>query len=218
MTQPYRIAIASTLVIGLTGGIAAGKTAVATRFREYGVHLYDADMAAREVIAPGTAGLTAVVEAFGAGVLDHAGTLDRRAMRKRVFADPAVRSTLEAIIHPLVHDWLRERVAAETSPYCLLAIPLLAENISHYRWIKHVLLVDAPESLQLSRLVQRDGIDETLARSMLAQQATRAERLALADYVIDNSGDEASLDAAVAELHEKFMALAKRDRNISGGS
>jgi dephospho-CoA kinase len=208
----------NTLVIALTGGIAAGKSAVSHRFEALGVHVYDADMAARAVIAPGTAGLAAVVEAFGEGVLDPAGALDRRAMRQRVFADPVVRSTLEAIIHPLVRDWLRDRVAAETGPYCLLAIPLLAENISHYRWIKHVLLVDAPESLQLSRLVQRDGIDETLARNMLAQQATRAERLALADYVIDNSGDEASLDAAVAELHEKFMALAKRERNISGGS
>ncbi|MBB5360698.1 dephospho-CoA kinase [Rhodanobacter sp. ANJX3] len=202
----------NTLVIALTGGIAAGKSAVARRFEVLGVHVHDADLAAREVVDPGTPGLTAVAEAFGEGVLDETGTLDRRAMRERVFTDPAARRRLEAIIHPLVRDWLRDRVAAETGPYCLLAIPLLAENIGHYRWIKHVLLVDAPESLQFSRLMLRDGIDETLARNMLAQQASRAERLALADYVIDNSGDEAALDAAVAELHRKFLALAERHR------
>ena len=202
----------NTLVIALTGGIAAGKSAVARRFEVLGVHVHDADLAAREVVAPGTPGLAAVAEAFGEGVLDETGTLDRRAMRERVFTDPAARRRLEAIIHPLVRDWLKDRVAAETGPYCLLAIPLLAENIGHYRWIKHVLLVDAPESLQLSRLMLRDGLDETLARNMLAQQASRAERLALADDVIDNSGDEAALDAAVAELHRKFLALAERHR------
>ena len=205
-----------TLVIALTGGVAAGKSAVARRFEALGVHVHDADLAAREVVAPGTPGLAAIAEAFGASVLDETGKLDRRAMRERVFAEPAARRVLEAIVHPLVRNWLRERVAAEAGPYCLLAIPLLAENISHYRWIRHVLLVDAPEPLQLSRLIKRDGIDESLARSMLAQQASRAERLALADYVIDNSGDEAYLDADVAELHRKFLALAERDRRNPG--
>ena len=202
----------NTLIIALTGGIAAGKTAVARRFEALGVHVHDADIAAREVIAPDTPGLTALVEAFGADVLDGTGKLDRRAMRERVFTDPMARRKLEAIIHPLVRDWLRDRVAAETGPYCLLAIPLLAENIAHYRWIKHVLLVDAPESIQLDRLMLRDGIDETLARRMLAQQASRAERLALADYVIDNSGDEVALDVAVAQLHQRFLALSQRDQ------
>jgi len=202
----------NTLIIALTGGIAAGKTAVTRRFEALGVHVHDADIAAREVIAPGTPGLTAVVEAFGADVLDGTGKLDRRAMRERVFTDPMARRKLEAIIHPLVRDWLRDRVAAETGPYCLLAIPLLAENLAHYRWIKHVLLVDAPESIQLGRLMLRDGIDETLAYHMLAQQASRAERLALADYVIDNSGDEVALDVAVAQLHQRFLALSQRDQ------
>jgi dephospho-CoA kinase len=197
-------------VIAMTGGIAAGKTAVTRRFEALGIHVHDADIAAREVIAPGTSGLTAVVEAFGTDVLDGTGKLDRRAMRERIFIDPLARRKLEAIIHPLVRDWLRDRVAAETGPYCLLAIPLLTENIAHYRWIKHVLLVDAPESIQLDRLMLRDGIDETLARRMLARQASRAERLALADYVIDNSGDEVALDMAVAQLHQKFLVLSQR--------
>jgi dephospho-CoA kinase len=198
------------LVIALTGGIAAGKTAVARRFEALGVHVHDADTAAREVIEPGTDGLVAVVEAFGSGVLDSLGRLDRPAMRQRVFADPSARRTLEAIIHPRVRQWLHDRVLADTGPYCLLAIPLLAENIEHYRWVDRVLLVDAPESAQIARLMIRDGIDETLAHRMLAHQASRAGRLALADDVIENSGDEAALDEAVANLHQRYLALASK--------
>ena len=196
------------LVIALTGGVAAGKTAVTRRFEALGVHVHDADVAAREVIEPGTPGLAEVVAAFGAGVLDDSGRLDRAAMRQRVFADPAARRTLEAIIHPRVRQWLHDRALAERGPYCLLAIPLLAENIEHYRWVDRVLLVDAPESVQIARLVVRDGIGETLARRMLDHQASRTERLALADDVIENSGDEAALDIAVAELHQRYLALA----------
>ena len=196
------------LVIALTGGVAAGKSAVARRFEALGVPVHDADVAARVVIEPGSSGLAAVVDAFGAQVLDASGRLDRPAMRERVFADPAARRRLEAIIHPRVRQWLHERALAERGPYCLLAIPLLAENIAHYRWVDRVLLVDAPESLQIARLMTRDGIDETLARRMLAQQATRAERRALADDVIENDGDEAALDAAVADLHRRYLVLA----------
>jgi len=195
-------------VIALTGGVAAGKTAVTRRFEALGVHVHDADVAAREVIEPGTPGLAEVVDAFGSEVLDDLGRLDRAAMRRRVFADPTARKTLEAIIHPRVRQWLHQRARAERGPYCLLAIPLLAENIEHYRWVDRVLLVDAPESVQVERLVARDDIDETLARRMLAHQANRAERLALADDVIENSGDEAALDTAVAELHRRYLALA----------
>ena len=197
------------LTIALTGGVAAGKTAVARRFEALGVSVHDADVAAREVIEPGTSGLAAVVDAFGIGVLDDAGRLDRPVMRERVFADPSARKTLEAIIHPRVRQWLREHALAERGPYCLLAIPLLAEIIAHYRWVDRVLLVDVPESVQLTRLTARDGIDETLARRMLAQQASRVERLALADDVIENSGDESGLDDAVAHLHRRYLELAR---------
>jgi dephospho-CoA kinase len=195
-------------VVALTGGVAAGKSAVAARFAALGVPVHDADMAARAVVAPGSDGLAAIVAAFGSEALDAQGALDRATMRRRVFADPAARLTLEAIIHPRVRQWLHDRVLAERGPYCLLAIPLLAENIAHYRWVDRVLLVDAPEAVQLARLIARDGIDAALARRMLEQQASRAERLAIADDVIDNSGDEAALDAAVAELHHKYLALA----------
>jgi len=198
----------NSYVVALTGGIAAGKSAVTRRFAALGVPVHDADVAAREVVAPGSEGLAAVVAAFGDEVLDAEGRLDRPAMRRRVFADPAARRTLEGIIHPRVRHWLHERALADTTPYCLLAIPLLAENIAHYRWVDRVLLVDAPVEQQLERLVARDGIDEALARRMLAQQARREERLTLAHDVIDNSGDEAALDAAVAKLHQRYLALA----------
>ncbi len=200
----------SARVIALTGGIAAGKSAVTRRFEALGVPVHDADLAARAVVEPGTSGLAAIVEAFGEEVLDAQGWLDRHAMRQRVFADPAARKTLEAIIHPRVRAWLRERAATDTAPYCVLAIPLLAENIAHYRWVDRVLLVDAPESTRLNRLMARDGIDESLARRMLAQQATSAQRLTLADDIIDNSGDEAGLDEAVARLHQRYLALPPR--------
>jgi len=198
------------LTIALTGGIAAGKTAVTRRFEALGVRVYDADVAAREVIEPGTPGLAAVVDMFGPEVLDASGRLDRPAMRQRVFADPAARKKLEAILHPRVRQWLRERAAAEQGPYCLLAIPLLAENIEHYRWVDRVLLVDVPESVQISRLIARDGIDQILAQRMLAHQATRLERLALADDVIDNDGSESALDDVVAILHQRYLALASQ--------
>lgn len=201
---------AHALAIALTGGIAAGKTAVARRFEALGVLVYDADVAAREVIEPGTPGLQELVAAFGGDVLDASGQLDRAAMRQRIFADPAARRTLEAIIHPRVRLWLRERALAERAPYCLLAIPLLAENIEHYRWLDRVLLVDVPESVQLNRLTARDGIDDALAHRMIAHQASRAERLALADDVIENSGDESALDGTVADLHQRYLALANR--------
>lgn len=200
----------SSYVIALTGGIAAGKSVVTRRFAALGVPVHDADVAAREVVAPGSEGLAAVVAAFGDEVLDAHGYLDRAAMRRRVFADPLARKTLEAIVHPRVRQWLHERALADTAPYCLLAIPLLVENLDHYRWIDRVLVVDAPADLQLARLMARDGIDEALAQRMLAQQAERAQRLALAHDVIDNSGDEAALDAAVAALHQRYLALAAK--------
>ncbi|OOG36094.1 dephospho-CoA kinase [Rhodanobacter sp. C06] len=198
----------NSYVVALTGGIAAGKSAVTRRFAALGVPVHDADVAAREVVVPGSEGLAAVVSAFGDEVLDAEGRLDRPAMRHRVFADPAARRTLEGIIHPRVRQWLHECALAGTTPYCLLAIPLLAENIGHYRWVDRVLLVDAPVELQLARLIARDGIDEALARRMLAQQARREQRLTLAHDVIDNSGDEAALDAAVAKLHQRYLVLA----------
>jgi dephospho-CoA kinase len=196
-------------VIALTGGIASGKSAVTRCFESLGIAVYDADIAAREVVAPGSEGLQAIVAAFGLNALDGEGRLDRAAMRRRVFADDQARLTLESITHPRVRQWLRERALADRGPYCLLAIPLLAENIEHYRWVDRVLVVDAPDDVRLGRLMQRDHIDAELAQRMLDRQASREQRLAIADDVIDNGGDEAALRPAVERLHEKYLGLAR---------
>ncbi len=205
----------ASYVVALTGGVAAGKSAAERCFATHGIRVYDADRAAREVVEPGTPGLAAIVEAFGAEALGADGRMDRAAMRRRVFGEPAARLQLEAIVHPLVRAWLQASAAADTGPYCLLAIPLLAENIAHYRWVDRILLVDAPESVQLERLVQRDGIDLALAQRMLAQQASRAQRLALADDVLDNGGDQAALAGAVEILHRRYLALAAERRQAA---
>lgn len=204
--------VSRSYVVALTGGIAAGKSAVSRRFEALGIHVYDADIASREVVASGTEGLRAIAEHFGTGVLDTTGQLDRAAMRQRVFGNDTERRALEAIIHPRVRAWMHDHALADRGPYCLLAIPLLAENLEHYRWVDRVLVVDAPETVQLDRLVQRDGIDEALARRMIERQATRMERLTLAHDVIENSGDEAALDHAVSKLHERYLGLAQDAR------
>jgi dephospho-CoA kinase len=200
---------APAFVVAVTGGIASGKSAVTRRFQALGVPVHDADMAAREVIEPGTPGLQAVVQAFGPDVLDRDGRLDRPAMRRHVFADDGARRKLEEIIHPRVREWLHDRAMAQHDPYCLLAIPLLVENMDAYRWVNRVLVVDAPPATQIARLVERDGIEAALAQRMLDRQASRAERLAMADDVIDNSGDEAALYDAVVALHQRYLAQAR---------
>ena len=196
-------------VVALTGGVAAGKGAVARRFEALGIHVYDADVAARAVVAPGSAALTEIEFVFGSGVLNPDGSLDRRAMRERVFADPDARLKLERIIHPRVRAWLQRRVGMDRGPYCMLAIPLLAENRGEYAWVDRVLLVDAPKALQVERLMRRDAITRDAAQRMLDAQSTRAQRLAIADDVIVNDGEEAALDAQVAVLHARYLELAR---------
>jgi dephospho-CoA kinase len=195
-------------VVALTGGVASGKSAVANRFKALGIGVYDADVAAREVVAPRQAALAEIEFVFGADVLNADGSLDRRAMRERVFADPAARKRLEGIIHPRVRAWLRRRVGMDRGPYCILAIPLLAENFRQYEWVDRVLLVDAPRALQIERLMQRDGISREAAERMLDAQATRAQRLAIADDVIVNDGGESALETRVAALHARYVELA----------
>lgn len=195
-------------VVALTGGVASGKSAVSKRFEALGVHVYDADVAAREVVAPREPALAEIEFVFGAGMLQADGSLDRRAMRERVFADPEARRRLEAIIHPRVRAWLRRRVGMDRGPYCMLAIPLLVENRAEYEWVDRVLLVDAPEALQIERLMRRDGVTQEAARSVLAAQSARAQRLAIADDVIVNDGAESALDAQVAALHARYLELA----------
>ncbi|HKZ11194.1 MAG TPA: dephospho-CoA kinase [Rhodanobacteraceae bacterium] len=196
-------------VVALTGGVASGKTAVTRCFEAFGIHAYDADVAAREVVAPHEPALAEIESVFGGGVLQADGALDRRAMRERVFADSDARKKLEAIIHPRVRAWLRRRVGMDRGPYCMLAIPLLVENRAEYAWVDRVLVVDAPETLQLERLMRRDGVTRDAAQRVLDAQSTRAQRLAIADDVIVNDG-ESALDSQVAALHARYLELARR--------
>jgi dephospho-CoA kinase len=169
----------------------------------------DADQAARDVVAPGTPGLAAVVDAFGAEALDASGALDRAAMRRRVFADPSARARLEAIIHPAVRARLRADCEAAPGPYAIAAIPLFAEagREAYAGWVDRVLVIDVPVDVQLARLLARDGIDEPLARRMIAAQATREARLAIADDVIVNDGPLEALGPQVARLHARYLGL-----------
>ena len=200
----------SRFVVGLTGGIASGKSAVARAFAAHGVHVADADVAARAAVAVGSPGLAAVVAAFGAGVLDASGALDRAAMRRRIFDDADAKRALEAIVHPRVRAALQAECAAAAGPYAVADIPLLAEagGRSAYPWLDRILVVDAPVDAQRARLLARDGIDAALADRMIAAQATRAQRLALADDVLANTGTLADLAARVADLDRRYRTLA----------
>lgn len=200
----------SAFVIGLTGGIASGKSTVDRLFRERGIVVADADVAARDAVAPGSTGLAEVVGAFGAGVLAADQGLDRAAMRRRVFDDPDARRTLEAIVHPRVRSALEAACAAADGPYAIASIPLLAEagGRAAYPWLQRILVVDVPQEVQLQRLLQRDGIDAALAGAMIAAQATRAQRLAIADDLLPNDGPLEALPAAVDALDRLYRSLA----------
>jgi len=199
----------SALIIGLTGGIASGKTAATQPFERRGIVVADADLAAREAVAPGSPGLSAVVDAFGADALAEDGSLDRAAMRRRIFEDPQARVRLEAIIHPRVRAALRAACEAAPGPYAVAAIPLLTEGgRAAYPWLHRVLVIDVPRDLQLARLLARDGIDEILAERMVAAQASREARLAIADDVVVNDGTLAALEAAVDALDRKYRGMA----------
>ena len=193
--------------VALTGGIASGKSAVERCFARRGIDICDADRVARDVVAPGTEGLQEIVATFGGEVLGADGALDRRGMRERVFADPGARRRLEQIIHPRVRNALWEATQSVRSAYGLLVIPLLVES-GDYAWVDRVLVVDVPRELQISRLLSRDGITCELAESMIDAQASREQRLAIADDVIDNSADLESLDAAVEALHRRYLQMA----------
>lgn len=196
--------------VGLTGGIASGKSAVAHAFEALGIIVADADIAAREAVAPGSDGLVEVVDAFGSDVLDDTGALDRAAMRKRVFGDDAARKRLEAIIHPRVRESLARQCAQATSPYAVAAIPLLTEVGARaaYPWLQRILVVDVPVEVQHARLIQRDGIDAALADRMIAAQATREQRLAVADDIVVNTGSLEDLQRHVVLLDARYRSLA----------
>lgn len=201
----------SDYVIGLTGGIASGKSALEQAFAARGIAIADADRVAREIVEPGQPALAEVVARFGAGMLLADGRLDRAALRTRVFADPAERHALEAILHPRIRLRMQAICQAGDSPYAIATIPLLAEGGGRqaYPWLDRILVVDVPREVQKGRLMQRDGIGEELADRMLAAQASRGDRLARADDIVVNDGHVDHLAAAVAELDARYQALAK---------
>ncbi len=192
-----------SLCIGLTGGIASGKSTVARLFAALNVPIIDADQVARDVVEPGSAGLQAVSAHFGAGILLADGTLDRALMREKVFSDPQQRRALEAILHPLIRQELlrwREQLKA---PYGILMAPIMREA-GFDQLVDRIVVVDVSRQTQKARLMSRDEISEELAENMLQAQASREQRLAIADDLIDNSGSPAQLEQRVQELHRQF--------------
>ena len=196
------------LTIGLTGGLASGKSTVAERFAERGVPVIDTDVIARELVEPGQPALEKIRVAFGPDVLTAEGRLDRAWLKQRIFANPAQRLRLEAILHPLIHQDVVSRLPTLRSPYCLIVVPLLVESAQAYP-LDRVLLVDVPETLQRQRAAARDGLSPELISAMLASQASRAQRLAVADDVIVNAADLIHLDAEIARLHTFYQGLAR---------
>ena len=195
--------------VGLTGGIASGKSFVANLFVNLGAELVDADQIARDVVAPGEPALDALRAAFGAEVVTARGELDRSALRKLVFADADKRRTLDRLLHPTIRARLLARLALVRRPYAIVAVPLLVET-DFASLVDRVAVVDCPEPLQLERLMRRDGIPRAEALAMIAAQADRATRLRAAHDVIDNGGDAEVTRRQVEQLHHRYLELATR--------
>lgn len=199
-----------SFVVGLTGGIGSGKSAVGKLFADRGVVVIDTDGIAHELTAPGGAAIPAIRAEFGDQVVTADGALDRGAMRSLVFADPQSRKRLEAILHPMIRTESERRVAAAESPYTILMVPLLVESPGYRNRVDRVAVVDCREETQIERVMQRNSLARAEVERILAAQASRAERLAAADDVIDNDGTLAELGPRVEKLHVSYLASASR--------
>lgn len=202
-----------TYVVGLTGGIGSGKSEVTRAFAALGVEIADADVAAHAVTARGASGHAAIVETFGEEMLAPDGSIDRAALRRRVFDDSGARARLEAVLHPLIAARLRDEVAAFTGPYGLLVVPLLLERGNVRSLAQRVLVVDCPEDEQVRRTVARSGLVASEVRAIMATQLPRKERLAAADDVLDNAGPVEAVAPQVARLHERYLELSRGARS-----
>ena len=200
----------SAFVVGLTGGIGSGKSAATACFAAYGVDVVDADVIAHELTAAGGAAMPALLAAFGAEVAAADGALDRGRMRRLVFADKRARARLEAILHPLIRGLSGERCRLAGSPYVILAVPLLVESGGYRERCDRIVAVDCPESLQISRVMSRNGLSAAEVRAIMLTQASRGERLAVADDVIANDGDVAHLETQVDKLHQAYLRLSSQ--------
>lgn len=194
--------------VGLTGGIGSGKSTVADLFAAHGVPVIDTDVIARDLTAPGGEAVKAILAAFGEGVMREDGSLDRAALRRQVFADPRARRELEAILHPRIRLAVEQTLAALDADYVLVIIPLLIETGGYPDLLNRVLVIDCPEDLQVARVMARSGLAREEVAAILAAQASRSERLAAADDVIDNSASTARLPDQVSVLHLCYQALA----------
>jgi dephospho-CoA kinase len=199
-------------VVGLTGGIASGKTTVANLFHhEFGIDLVDADVVARDVVEVGSEGLNALAQHFGRDILQTDGALDRAALRARIFANDEEKQWVNNLLHPMIRQQMQQRLNASTSPYTLLVVPLLIEN-SLQSMADRVLVVDVAADTQIYRTMTRDGVPEQQVRSILKAQVDRDTRLMHADDVIDNNTDNAQLLPQVTQLHQKYLALCGKNR------
>jgi dephospho-CoA kinase len=195
--------------VGLTGGIGSGKSTVADRFAAHGVPVIDTDVIARELTATPGPALDAIRAAFGESMMRADGTLDRAALRCLVFGDAGARRQLEAILHPRIRDSVERARAALTAPYVLIVIPLLVETGGYRDLLNRVLVVDCPEEQQIVRVMARSALDCDEVKAILAAQASRSERLSAADDVIDNTLSQECLDAQVATLHQRYLAMGR---------
>ena len=195
--------------VGLTGGIGSGKSTVAELFAKLGVRVVDTDEIAHELTRAGGKAITPIRDAFGERAIAPDGSLDRAAMRTRAFGDPEARKRLEAILHPLIRAESARRVESASGPYAMLVIPLLVEGGVDRSRTARVLVVDCTEATQIERVMRRSGLSEAEVRAILASQATREQRLAAADDVVDNSGPQSALEGQVERLHEKYLTLAR---------
>ena len=197
-------------VVAITGGIGSGKTTVANQFATLGIEVVDADLIAREVVEPGTPALAAIASHFGPGILDEQGRLDRRALRERIFSEPAAKSWLNALLHPIIRSEMLRQCAATSSPYCLLVVPLLVEN-RLTELADRVLVIDVDDATQIERTCRRVGVNREKAQDILASHARRSERLAMADDVLDNqSGTTETIRERILALHETYLAFASQ--------
>lgn len=194
----------------LTGGIGSGKTAASNYFASLGVPIVDTDIIAREVVEPGQPALEEIATELGQEFIAESGHLDRRKMREAIFSAPTMKARLEAILHPRIALQVRRIITAMDYPYCILVIPLFTES-GRYDWVDRVLVVDVNESTQLKRVRKRDQVSRKQAKAILDAQASRSERLALADDVVDNSGTLAELHKQIDKLHEKYLLLAVKE-------
>lgn len=198
----------SGFIVGLTGGIGSGKSTVADAFVALGAGLVDTDVIARELTLADGKAMPALIAEFGPDIVAKDGAMDRSAVRQRVFADPSARERLEGILHPLIRQMSAERCVAVTAPYVVLAVPLLVESGDYHQRCDRIVVVDCPETVQIERVMARNGLSIDEVRAIMAAQATRQQRLAAANDIVVNDGARTKIYEQVNLLHLKYLALA----------